>query len=390
VEEVVIIERVDPLKDTGRTGAQTKVGDSAIARLPLQGRNFTDLLSTAPQVSGNSISGQNNRYNNIQIDGGANNDLFGLSASGTPGGQSNAKPISLEAIREFVVEVAPFDVRESSFVGGLGNPITKRGTNDFHGSVFTYYQNKSLAGFRDDPTFLGLHTWQFGASVGGPIIEDKLHFFVVGDFQDRSSAFGNQFQLTGDPAMDMMRAGFTTVEAQRFIDILANKYGVTGVGDAFAPNLSNPDRNVFGKLNWVVDDVTRAEFSYNFVKASQDVLTRAPTSTTVPGRLRDGYELSDSGYAQANTTNTGRLKLTSNWGNVSNELLSGFSAIRDNRDLSQILPLILVKVGTIGAADSWLAAGGERFSHQNLLDQDIFQLQDNVSFGFPGHRLTVG
>src|SRR5262249_23898597 len=237
---------------------------------------------------------------------------------------------------------------------------------------------------------LGFHTWQFGASVGGPIIEDKLHFFVVGDFQDRSSAFGNQFQLTGDPAMDMMRAGFTTVEAQRFIDILANKYGVTGAGDAFAPNLSNPDRNVFGKLNWVVDDVTRAEFSYNFVKASQDVLTRAPTSTTVPGRLRDGYELSDSGYAQANTTNTGRLKLTSNWANVSNELLSGFSAIRDNRDLSQILPLILVKVGTIGAADSWLAAGGERFSHQNLLDQDIFQLQDNVSFGFPGHRLTVG
>src|SRR5262249_35874930 len=93
VEEGVIIERDDPPKETGRTGAQTKVGDSAIARLPLQGRNFTDLLSTAPQVSGNSISGQNNRYNNIQIDGGANNDLFGLSASGTPGGQSNAKPI---------------------------------------------------------------------------------------------------------------------------------------------------------------------------------------------------------------------------------------------------------------------------------------------------------
>jgi hypothetical protein len=131
-------------------------------------------------------------------------------------------------------------------------------------------------------------------------------------------------------------------------------------------------------------------FIDNWVNARQDVLTRAPTSTTVPGRLRDGYELSNSGYGQANTTHTARLKLTSNWGNVSNELLTGFSSIRDNRDLSQILPLILVKVGTIGSADSWLAAGGERFSHQNLLDQDIFQLQDNVSFGFPDHRITFG
>src|SRR5262249_32649563 len=151
-----------------------------------------DLVQTTPQVSGNSIAGQNNRMNNIQIDGGANNDLFGLSGNGTPGGQANAKPLSLEAIKEFVVQIAPFDVRQGNFVGGLVNAVTKSGTNDFHGSVFTYYQNKSLTGqdfynttkmqYESDPTFLGFHTWQFGATVGGPIIQDKLHFFLAGDF----------------------------------------------------------------------------------------------------------------------------------------------------------------------------------------------------------------
>src|SRR5262249_9628273 len=115
--EVIVIESdsTNRLSDRGRTGAETRVTSARIAGLPLQGRNFTDLSATAPQVSSSSIGGQNTRYNNIQIDGGANNDLFGLAASGTPGGQSNAKPLSIEAIDQFVIQLAPFDVRQSNF-----------------------------------------------------------------------------------------------------------------------------------------------------------------------------------------------------------------------------------------------------------------------------------
>src|SRR5262249_6603500 len=102
-EEIVVVETVDPLQDKGRTGPSTTVNAPEIQRLPLAGRNFTDLIATSPQVSGSSIGGQNNRMNNIQIDGGANNDLFGLAGTGTPGGLANAKPLSLEAIKEFVV-----------------------------------------------------------------------------------------------------------------------------------------------------------------------------------------------------------------------------------------------------------------------------------------------
>src|SRR5205807_7249961 len=182
-----------------------------ILGLPLQGRNFTDLISIDPRVTGSSIAGQNNRYNNIQIDGGANNDLFGLAGSGTPGGQSNAKPLSIEAIQEFVVQVAPFDVRYGMFAGGLVNAVTKSGTNEFHGSLFGYEQNKALANGKayingvnqDDPNFLSFNTFQYGLTLGGPIIKDKVHFFIATDLQSKSSPYGSQFQMTGADSHDV-------------------------------------------------------------------------------------------------------------------------------------------------------------------------------------------
>lgn len=417
-EEVVVVgRRRTVLNDRSRTGASTTLKDAKIEELPLQGRNFTDLISANPMVTresggGISIAGQNNRYNYIQIDGGANNDLFGLTSQGTPGGQSNAKPLSIEAIQEFVVQVAPFDVRLGNFTGGLVNAITKSGTNDFHGSVFGYYQSKRLAGFRDDPSFTGYTVGQYGATLGGPIIPDKLHFFVAVDLQGRKSAFGGTSNLIGD-ATDPGRVGFDTSAAQHFQDTLANKYGITNAGTYAAPQLNNPDHNVFIKLNSAFIENSHLELSYNFVEAGQDVLLRAPTSPTVPSRLRDGYQLSNSGYTIANNTNTGRLKLTSNWldGQLSNELLGSFSIIRDHRDVPNKIPLILVRAcpgpsanprdpgdrttcapgfGQLGNNFAWLAAGGERFSQANILDQDIYQVQDNLTLALEKHRLTVG
>ena len=430
VEEVTVVEHLDVLQDRARSGPTTTVKQNWVEGLPLQGRNFTDLINTSPQVnsaagSGSSIGGQNNRYNNIQIDGGRNNDIFGLAASGTPGGLANAKPLSIEAIDQFIIQIAPFDVRQGNFVGGLVNAITKSGTNEFHGSAFVYYQNRELTGnglhagdtfFNylkthcnpkdpadvpdacNDPNYLSFHVLQYGGSVGGPIIKDKLHFFAAFDLQDRTSSFGNSFQISGvDPVADKARAGFTVAEAQRFVSILKDKYGITGVGDALAPDIGNPDHNVFAKLSYAIDDHNRAELSYNFVDATLDQLTRAPfvagvvpTGPTSPGNLRDGYQMSNSGYTQSSTTNSIRFKLTSHWGEVSNELLAGVSFIRDKRDIPQDLPLILVNAGT-ATSQAWLAAGGERFSQANILDQDIYQFQDNATFAIGGqNRITVG
>ena len=136
LEELQVTAAADPLINAARTGPSQRISDSAIARLPLQGRNFTDLIQISPQVVGTSVAGQNNRYNNLQIDGGVNNDVFGLAEVGSPGGQARARPIPVEAVKEFQVLVAPFDVRQGSFTGGLVNTITKSGTNDWSGSFF--------------------------------------------------------------------------------------------------------------------------------------------------------------------------------------------------------------------------------------------------------------
>src|SRR5437868_4210000 len=418
-EEITVVARRDVLSDKGRTGPATALKAATITELPLQGRNFGDLLNTDPRVTGNSatgtsIGGQNNRFNNIQIDGGANHDLFGLAASGTPGGQANAKPLSIEAIQEFQVQVAPFDVRLGSFVGGLVNAVTKSGTNDFHGAVFGYNQNKGLANKSayqlksgqyvndTDPTFLDYNTWQFGAALGGPIIKDKAHFFISDDFQTKTQAFGNSSQIGGvDANADRAKAGFDAATAQRFADLLASKYGMASQGNALAPNLGNPDKNVFVKVTTSAIENSHLEVSYNYVNANQDVLIRNPLAPSLPvgsgsGNLRDGYELSNSGYGQANTTNTARVKFTTNWdeGKFSNEFLAGLSIIRDERALPTDTPLVLARAGSVGASPSWLAAGGERFSQANTLDQDIYQLQDNVTWAPDWakgqHRFTLG
>jgi outer membrane receptor protein involved in Fe transport len=394
VEEInVVATGTSDLMDRGRTGPSKTLDSAEMLDLPIQGRNFTDLISTAPQVSGTSMAGQNNRFNNIQIDGASYNDLFGLAGSGTPGGQANAKALSIEAIESFVVQVSPFDVRYGNFAGGMVNAITKSGTNEFHGSFFGYFQNKSLAGKRDDPTFLEYDIRQAGITLGGPLVKDKAHFFLSADVQDRASSFGNQFQLSGSNAEeDAARAGFTLAEAERFASILTNKYGVQDPGTALAPELRNPDSNVFAKISTSVIPDSYLELSYNLVNAFQDTLTRAPTSTAIPGRLRDGYQLSNSGYAQASTSHVGRAKLVSTWmgGKLSNEFLAGFSIIRDKRDPEQDFPLILVRAGQLGTANAWLAAGAERFSQNNKLNQDIFQLQDSLTYKLGDHAITLG
>jgi outer membrane receptor protein involved in Fe transport len=391
LEELQVTAAMDPLINAARTGPSQRISDSAIARLPLQGRNFTDLIQTSPQVVGTSVAGQNNRYNNLQIDGGVNNDVFGLAEIGSPGGQARARPISVEAIKEFQVLVAPFDVRQGSFTGGLVNTITKSGTNDWSGSIFGYYQDKGIAGYRNDPTFPGLSIGQYGGSIGGPIVRDRLQLFANVDIQDRNAPFSSSVNLTGNDASDLGRAGFTVADANRFRDILSTTYGITGVGDGSAPKLSNPNTNLFGKLSWQLTRLGQVELSFNHVDADRDILIRLPTSTTIPGRLRDGYELSNSGYLFNNKTNTGRIKWTTSFGRgLANEFLAGYSAIRDKRDLPTETPLILVRAGQVGTAGAFLAAGAERFSQLNSLDQNIFQVQDNLSFGTGAHRITVG
>ena len=390
---VTVTGEVNPVMSATRTGAQSFVSESALARLPTLSRNFTDFIQTVPQVvsanvPGATVGGQNNRFNNVQVDGGVNNDVFGLAASGTPGGQANAHPISVEAVKEYQVLIAPFDVRQGSFAGGLINAVTKSGNNQYHGSIFGYLQNEGLVGRRlDTLSNTAFYQRQYGATVSGPIIRDRLQFLLVTDQQSRAAPFsGSSIGTDTAGGADSLNIGIRRATAERVENTLINNpaYGFNP-GSFLAPTLTNPDKNYFGKLSAQLATNNQLELSYNYVKASSDQFTRIPGQTG----FRDGYQLSASGYVQANITNTMRAKMTTQMGGgVSNELLIGSNSIRDHRELPTRVPLIFVGGDRAGTN---IAAGAERFSHDNLLNQNIFELTDNLTIAAGSqHVLTVG
>lgn len=390
---VTITGDVNPALSPSRTGAQSFVSESALARLPSLNRNFTDFIQTVPQVvsanvPGATVGGQNNRFNNVQVDGGVNNDVFGLAASGTPGGQANAHPISVEAVKEYQVLIAPFDVRSGSFAGGLINAVTKSGTNLFHGSVFGYLQNENFVGKNlSGVDATAFYQRQYGFSLSGPILPNRLHFIFVTDQQSRAAPFGGTSIGTDTTGgADSVNIGIRRVTAERVESIFVNNPAYAfNPGSFLAPSLANPDKNFFGKLTAQLATNTQLELSYNYVKASSDQFIRAPSATG----FRDGYQLSRSGYVQANVTNTWRAKLATQLSSgISNELLIGTNKIRDHRDLPTRVPLIFVGGDRTGTN---LAAGAERFSHDNLLNQDIFEVTDNLTLPIASsHMLTIG
>src|SRR5256714_12950909 len=224
---VIVETSPNPLLSTARTGAQSLISDSALRRLPTLNRAFNDFVNTSPQIvktpgGGTSFTGQNDRFNNIQIDGTVNNDLFALGASNQiPGGGVNARPLSIEAVKEDQVLVAPFDVRQGGFVGGLLQAGTKSGTKQPHRSGVGYLQDQDFVGSdtgscgdRCSVPVADYKQQQYGFTLGGPIIRDRLHFFVTGDFRHDNRPFATSIQLSssGDTAgVGITQARFDSV-----------------------------------------------------------------------------------------------------------------------------------------------------------------------------------
>ena len=184
------------------TSVKTIVTDTTLQRLPSLSRNIIDMVRVSPQVStsgaGYSAGGMSNRMNNVQIDGATERDVFGLGATGTPGAETNSRSVSLEAVKELQVLLAPFDVRQGNFGGLLVNAVTKGGTNDMHGSVYGYYRDQDYG--RNVPQLRAtpFDRTQYGFSFGGPIIKDKLHFFVAPEWQSENTPVSGTY--LGQPA----------------------------------------------------------------------------------------------------------------------------------------------------------------------------------------------
>ena len=374
-----------------RTGVATSVSDSALRRLPTLNRNFTDFVALTPQVSvtdaagpGNtariSAVGTNNRYNQVQIDGASESDLFGLGATGQPGGAGNAKSIGLESVKEYQVLITPYDVRQGNFAGALINAVTKSGTNRVSGNAYYITRNQSLT--RDQQYIPEFDQTQYGFTLGGPIIKDRVHFFLNPEFQQRNDPAAGAF-LGGTGAS---AAPIDTATMNRVTRILADSFGLVSGGAGPVQN-DNPLTNMFARLDFQLPWGSRLVVRHNYGGAERDIFSRDAASTNNPI-----YRLTSNGYTFESKKNATVGQLYTNWQNgANNELFVGFTTVRDNRVTPGDFPQITVTVPRIGGGTARLRAGTDDASHRNSLDQDILEITDNFSFPLgASHRLTVG
>lgn len=366
-----------------KIGASENFSANRIQSTPTVDRNIYDVVKNMPMAmtsknGGISFAGSNNRYNSFQIDGTVSNDVFGLAPSGTNGGQTNANPISMDAIQEIQVVVAPFDVRQSGFTGGGINAITKQGNNTFHASAYSYFTNESLYGkynaFKDNvkDKLSEQSTKTFGGTLSGPIIKDKLFFFA--NVENRKESYPSRFYAGYDAK------GFTVDMAKT----IADKYEqYTGIREGYGPR--DVDQKAFsflGRIDWNIDQHNKLAFRYQLNNSYDDIYS--PANMT--------YFFNNSGYRMKNKTNSFVAEWNSHLNNaLYNEFRASLTTVRDQREVAYQGPNVKINGSdNSGTNNTTVNIGTEYSSGANALDQDIYTFEDNLSWYKGNHTFTFG
>ncbi len=380
--DAIVINAVrDGIFDSGTTGTNTNISQREINTMPSVTRGIGDFLRKTPQAQVSeggaiSIGGQNNRYNSIFIDGAVNNDVFGLAGSGTNGGQIGVNPISIDAIESFQVNVAPFDVRQSGFTGGAINAITRSGTNEVQGSAYFYTRNQNLAGktpvgiSEDNREKLDDFTANlYGARVGGPIIKDKLFFFVNAEIQREEEPRPFDAALySGDSSI----ADINTLR-----DNLISQFGYNPGGYENTITELNSEKFTI-KLDYNIDDKNTITAKHNYVNGE----------SLSPSQSNNGnINFANAGIFFPSTTNFSTLEWnTTNGSNLSNNLIISYTDVLDDRSpLGNPFPRVSIDDG-----NGSITFGSEAFSTANILEQKIFTVTNNFEVSKGAHNMTFG
>ncbi len=379
LEDVLVLGKRDEILNGERTGADTRVTTEQIQSLPTIQRDLNDFTRLTPQANltngGISIAGVNNRFNAIYIDGAVNNDVFGLAASGTNGGQTNISPISLDAIDEIQVVVAPYDVKLGGFAGGGINAVTRSGTNEFEGSAYFLTRNERLAGRRasDDPNVERERLADFSANVtgfrlGGPLVKNKLFFFVNGEIERRETPAPFDFSEYNNELV-------SRASVESFANQLRNQYNYEPGGFENVTDEIRSDK-IFARLDWNINQNHKLAVRHSYTYGE----STAPSNSN-----SNGINFANGGVFFPSTTNSTALELNSRFSNsFANNLIIGYTTVRDDRDpIGQDFPNIFIRTGNI-------RAGSERFSTGNQLDQDVFTITNNFSWFKGAHTVTIG
>lgn len=389
LDALVVTGAKNAILNDKRTGASTNVGLQALGSLPTISRSISDFTRVTPQANGRSISGADSRFNNFTIDGSIFNNSFGLSD--LPGGQTNSTPISLDAIEQIQINVAPYDVRESGFTGAGINAVTRSGTNEISGSAFYNLRNQSFVGKKAndaDVVTANFDVKQYGFRLGGPIIKDKLFFFVNGESERREDPANSGF-LALRPGENDSNPNVTRVLASdldALKSFLIERYNYDpGVYENFA--LATKSDKLLARVDYNLSTKSKLSLRYNYLKSSRDV--PASSSGSFSGRAGNPFALnfSNNNYVINNDINSfigEHNYIGSNW---SNKIIAGFTANRDYRSSGGgIFPLVDILQG----GRNYIAFGYEPFTPNNVLDTDTWQLRNDFTYYAGKHTVTAG
>jgi hypothetical protein len=388
----VVIQGGNRIFDNKRTGASTTINNRLIRSLPTINRSAEDYLrltpSSAPTYNGLSFAGRNGQYNNFSLDGAIFNNPFGLDAP-TPGGQTSAQPVSIDAIDQIQVNIAPYDITQAGFTGAGVNTVTKSGNNKSFGTVYLFYRNQDFTGKKVDGTKFeipSLNQLQAGISLGGAIKKNKLFYFVNFETEQRSDqptsyVAQNAANSTKSNTSRVLESDLTAVS-----DILKSKFGYeTGPYQGFTYNQTN--YKWLAKIDWNINQVHKLALTYNGLSASKG----KPAHPSAIGRRGPDFttlQFRNSGYEIVNNLNSFSGELKSNFNSkYANKLRAVYTSFRDQRNpFSSPFPVVnLTKNGV-----RYIIAGHEPFSINNRLNQDALQLTNNFNIFLKNHTITAG
>lgn len=381
----------DPVLNANRTGAATYVSEEQVARMPSLKRSTRDLARLDPRSDGNfSFGGRNWLYNNISLDGSYFGNPFGLDDP-APGGQTNAEPVPYDAIEQVQVSVAPFDVRQSGFTGAAVNAVTRSGTNEFRGTAYTFLRNENLIGDKlsgEDILVPDLTFNQSGFSLGGPIVRDKLFFFINGEIERRDDPGSNFVAarpgLSG-PTVSRVQAEDMEAIRQRMIDVYDYDPG------RYEGYIHETDNDkILAKLDWNINEQNKFSFRYNRLDAVR-ALPPHPFAISINNTGRGPNENSlpfeKAGYAINNELDSFATELNTQMGGWGNRLFVSYNRYRDFRDPNSE-PFPTIEIAKDGV--TYTTLGHEPFSINNLLDQDVWQITNDFSLYRGNHVYTLG
>jgi hypothetical protein len=396
-----------------RQGANTDISTRQIESLPTISRSINDFTRLSPYANGSNFAGQDSRYNSITIDGSPFKNNFGVLSSNLPGG--DAQPISLDAIEEISVNVAPYDIRQSGFTGASVNAVTRSGDNTFKGAVYSFIHPKTFTGGSvgsvSIPNAKTTNKETYGFRIGGPIIKDKLFFFANGEIEHStfpSNAYNPSTDGNGNASTLTSRTKISDLQNMyNFLTSTTGTYNGTNYSKSWTYNpgnyqdfgsFSSDNYKLLGRLDWNINQQHKFTVRYNYVHSSNDVLTNAtssPSGLSKPSAGRSSINTvaySNAFYKMNNTVSsiTGELNSTFN-SKFSNKLLASYTHLQDKRSSpSSVFPFVDIWNNVGGVNDDYMTFGYELFTYNNNVINNTLNITDNFSYNVGKHTLTAG